>query len=391
MKAKTFRVFSTLAAILTGVIIVLILSFAGDKSRGPLENFFTGAGNAVQKAENTVIIKQRQHKRADDLTWFGPNISDPMKLKKPSSIMLGAYDNQISESFKSVIELEDSLHTRFPLIHIYTAWGTSAEQQFPQQQVDAIVALGSVPVITWEPWLSAFDSEKYPGLRKAEDRDKGGLADIARGLYDSYIKEWATAAKESGTPIFLRVGHEMNDPYRYPWGPQNNSAKDFIAAWRHIHDLFVKAGATNVIWVWSPHPAYGFFDAFYPGSDYVDYVGIGTLNYGTVANWSKWWSFQEIFGNHYKEMTGFKKPIMITEFGCLAVGGSRSKWFSDALASMPHDYPLVKSVMFFHFSEDKTTTQQPINWYIKNDTATTRAIIEQIKQWPDSVRLGPIK
>jgi len=391
MKAKTFRVFSTLAAVLAGVIIVLALSFAGNKSRGPLENFFTGAGNAVQKVENDVIIKQRQHKRADDLTWFSPYIADPAKLKKPSSIMLGAYDNQISESFKSVIELEDSLHTRFPLIHIYTAWGTNAEQQFPQQQVDAIVALGSVPVITWEPWLSAFDSEKYPGLRKAEDRDKGGLADIAKGLYDPYIKEWATAAKESGTPIFLRVGHEMNDPYRYPWGPQNNSAKDFIAAWRHIHNVFVKAGATNVIWVWSPHPAYGFFDAFYPGSEYVDYVGIGTLNYGTVANWSKWWSFQEIFGNHYKEMTGFKKPIMITEFGCLAVGGSRSKWFSDALASLPQNYPLVKSVMFFHFSEDKTTTQQPINWYIKNDTATTKAIVQQIKQWPDSVRLGPIK
>ena len=391
MKAKTFRVVSTLAAVLTGVIIVLALSFAGNKSRGPLENFFTGAGNAVQQVENNVIIKQRQHKRADDLTWFSPFIANPALIKKPSSILLGAYDNQISESLKSVIELEDSLHTRFPLIHIYTAWGTKAEEQFPQQQVDAIIALGSVPVITWEPWLSDFDAEKYPALRKANERDKGGLADVAKGLYDPYIKEWATAAKESGTPIFLRVGHEMNDPYRYPWGPQNNSAKDFIAAWRHIHKVFVQAGATNVIWVWSPHPAYGFFDAFYPGSEYVDYVGIGTLNYGTVASWSKWWSFQEIFGNHYKEMTGFKKPIMITEFGCLDVGGSRSKWFGDALASIPANYPMVKSVVFFHFSEDKTTTQQPIDWYIKNDTATTKTIIQQLKQWPDSVRLGPIK
>lgn len=388
MKAKSFRIFSTLAAVLTGVIIVMALSFAGNKSRGPLENFFTGAGNAVQEVENTVIIKQRQHKRADDLTWFNSYISNPSKLKRPNTILLGAYDNQISESFKSVVELEDSLRTKFPLISIYTAWGTKEEEKFPQQQVDAIIALGSVPVITWEPWLTDFDAEKYPSLRKVEDRDKGGLADVAKGLYDPYIKEWATAAKESGTPIFLRVGHEMNDPYRYPWGPQNNSAKDFIAAWRHIHNVFKQAGATNVIWVWSPHPAYGFFDAFYPGSDYVDYVGIGTLNYGTVANWSKWWSFQEIFGNHYKEMTGFKKPIMITEFGCLAVGGNRSQWFSDALASLPRDYPLVKSVVFFHFSDDKTTTQQSINWYIKKDGITTKAIRKQINLWPDSVQSG---
>ena len=386
MKAKTFRIFSTLAAVLTGVIIVLVLSFAGNKSRGPLENFFTGAGNAVQQVENNVIIKQRQHKRADDLTWFSGYISDPAKLKNPSTILLGAYDNQISESFKAVTELEDSMHTKFPLIHIYTAWGTKAEEQFPQQQVDAVIALGSVPVITWEPWLSDFDAEKYPALRKMEERDKGGLADIAKGLYDPYIKQWATAAKESGTPIYLRVGHEMNDPYRYPWGPQNNSAKDFISAWRHIHNVFKAVGATNVIWVWSPHPAYGFFDAFYPGSAYVDYVGIGTLNYGTVASWSKWWSFQEIFGNHYKEMTGFKKPIMITEFGCLAVGGSRRQWFGDALASLPKDYPLVKSVIFFHFSEDKTTTQQAINWYIKNDAPTIKSIRQQISLWPDSLK-----
>ena len=391
MKAKTFRVFSTLAAVLTGVIIVLALSFAGNKSRGPLENFFTGAGNAVQEVENNVIIKQRQHKRADDLTWLSSYSSNPELLKNPRTILLGAYDNQISESFKSVTELEDSMHTKFPLIHIYTAWGTKAEEQFPQQQVDAIIALGSIPVITWEPWLTDFDAEKYPGLRKAEDRDKGGLADIAKGLYDPYIKQWATAAKESGSPIFLRVGHEMNDPYRYPWGPQNNSAKDFIAAWRHIHNVFKQAGATNVIWVWSPHPAYGFFDAFYPGSAYVDYIGIGTLNYGTVASWSKWWTFQEIFGNHYKEMTGFKKPVMITEFGCLAVGGSRSQWFNDALASLPKDYPLVKSVVFFHFSEDKTTTQQPINWYIKKDSATMKAIRQQITAWPDSLKVGALK
>ena len=180
MKAKTFRVFSTLAAVLTGVIIVLALSFAGNKSRGPLENFFTGAGNAVQEVENNVIIKQRQHKRADDLTWLTSYSSNPELLKNPHTILLGAYDNQISESFKSVTELEDSMHTKFPLIHIYTAWGTKAEEQFPQQQVDAIIALGSIPVITWEPWLTDFDVEKYPGLRKAEERDKGGLADIAK-------------------------------------------------------------------------------------------------------------------------------------------------------------------------------------------------------------------
>jgi hypothetical protein len=107
--------------------------------------------------------------------------------------------------------------------------------------------MGSIPVITWEPWLTDFDAESYPHLRKVENRDKGGMADVAKGEYDTYIQNWADDARSTGRPIFIRLGHEMNDPYRYPWGPHNNSAKNFIAAWRHVHNLFVGAGATNVM------------------------------------------------------------------------------------------------------------------------------------------------
>jgi len=180
----------------------------------------------------------------------------------------------------------------------------------------------------------------------------------------------------------------MNDPYRYPWGPQNNSAKEFKAAWRHIRNVFNSVGAKNVIWIWSPHPAYGYFDAYYPGDQYVDYVGISVLNYGTVAVWSQWWSFEEIFGKHYKELAKFNKPLMFTEFGCLNVGGSRPKWYGQALASIPVNYPKVKALLFFHYSNDKTTTQQPLNWYIKNDTGVIRSIIRVLKEWPDSLKPG---
>ena len=194
----------------------------------------------------------------------------------------------------NIVNLEDSLRTTFPLIHIYTAWGSKPEEQFPKTQVKAILELGSLPVITWEPWLTDFDSNKYPELRKIEERDKGGLADVAKGVYDFYIKQWADDAKEINQPVFLRMGHEMNDIlYRYPCGPQNNTPKDFVAAWKHVHKIFEQEGANNVLWIWSPDPAYDYFDAYYPGKEYVDYVGAGILNFGTIAVWSKWWSFRK--------------------------------------------------------------------------------------------------
>ncbi len=381
MHRKRFRIATTLVAITIAVGIVLLLSYFGKKSKGPLENLVTGAGDAVQKVEQNIIISSRKDKRSDKLAWFSGYRNDSAILRYPPRILLGAFDNKNTESFESTINLEDTLRTTFPLIHIYTAWGSKEEQQFPQLQVKAILEMGSLPVITWEPWLTDFDAEKFPGLRVSEKRDVGGLRDVAKGKYDAYIHSWAKAAAEINQPIYLRVGHEMNDPYRYPWGPQNNSAKDYIAAWRHIHIVFQQEHANKIIWVWSPHPAYGFFDAFYPGDAFVDMIGIGVLNYGTVANWSKWWSFGEIFGKHYSELAVFKKPMMISEFGCLNVGGKRSEWFEEALHQLPQKYPLVKSILFFHFSDDKTTTQQEINWYFINDTSTVKSITIEIKQW----------
>ena len=384
MNKKSHRIIYTTAAIALGIIIVMILSLLGNKSRGPLEEIAEVAGTTLNNIERYFIVNQKKDKREDKLKWFK---SDLLNLKKTDIILLGAYDNQTTDSYESIINLEESLHTTFPLIHIYKAWGSKDNEQFPNLDVQAILELGSIPVITWEPWLTDFDANKYPNLRSIETRDKSGLADIAKGIYDFYIRSWALSAAKINKPIFIRFAHEMNDPYRYPWGPHNNSAKDFISAWRHVYKIFKEEGADNIIWIWSPHPAYGFYNDFYPGNDYVDYVGSSALNYGTVANWSKWWSFKDIFEKHYKELALFNKPIMLCEFGSLAVGGSRSKWFSEALTNLPQEYPAMKSILFFHYSDDKTTTQQYLDWYFKNDSSSVKAIINQIKLWPDSVKL----
>jgi hypothetical protein len=381
MKTKLFRITSTLAALLLALGIVFGLSYAGDKSKGPIDNFFNYTGEVVTKVEKDIIVEKREVKRSDKLKWFEAYKNNIALLKKPSKMLLGAYDNDTKESFESIINLEDSLHTTLPLIQIYTAWGGKEEESFPVKQVKAILELGSLPVITWEPWLTAFDEENYPNLPSMDKRDKHGMADVAQGKYDFYLKKWADDAKKIEKPIFLRMGHEMNDPYRYPWGPQNNSAAEFVAGWKHVHDIFKQEGTNNIVWVWSPHPAYGFFKEFYPGDAYVDYVGAGVLNYGTVASWSKWWSFDEIFGKYYPQLSAFNKPIMISEFGSLAVGGKRGEWFANAMDSLPQKYPAIKSILFFHFSEDKTTTQQVLNWYIKDDTAVTKVIARKIKGW----------
>ena len=358
--------------------MIFVLAMTGSRIRGPIADLMVYSSQVAEKAEQTIVAGGRKQTRADKLTWFVPIAADKAKLLSPGRMLLGAYDNEDKEGFGPLTALEDTLRTTFPIVHIYSAWGDKIEEGFPALRVKQIRAMGSVPLITWEPWLTDFDAELHPGLKKAANRDPHGLRDIARGDYDFYLRNWAEAAAASGGPIFIRVGHEMNDPYRYPWGPQNNSAKEFVAAWRHIRSVFKNLNANNVVWVWSPHPAYGWFDAYYPGADQVDYVGLGTLNYGTVANWSQWWSFDEIFGKYYPQLAKFKKPIMLTEFGTLAVGGDRASWYRQALQALPVKYPAVSGVVFFHVSIDNTTTQQTLNWYIKNDVPVARVVRDEI-------------
>jgi len=378
---KLIRILYILVAVVLGSAVLLGLTYVSKIADSPVVAYFTKVGEMTRDLEHKTIVEHRSNDRLKRLKWFEAYKSSIDSLRNPHVMLLGAHDNHCSESMESIVSLEDSLKSIFPLIHLYAAWGSKPEHQFPALQVKAILNMGSIPVITWEPWLTEFDQAEYPGIRPKETRSTDGLMDIANGLYDKYIVKWANDIKTIGQPIFLRWGHEMNDPYRYPWGPQNNKPQDYIDAWRHIHTVFEKEGVTNVVWIWTPHTSYKQFEAYFPGDKYVDYVGVDALNFGTVATWSAWYSFDQIFGTHYEELKSFKKPIMLAELGCLNVGGDRARWFTDALDSLPQRYPEVKSVMFFHVSDDQTTTMQTVSWYFIHDSASSHAIAKCISSW----------
>lgn len=376
------RLFFGLVAAGLSVLLILGLSYAGTSSEGPISDVLSWLGVGVARAERSAARWIRGHDRAMDLPWMQPYFDEPSALADPTVPLLGIFDEEVPRSLEGAIALERQLGTAFSLVQIYSAWGDRPDQTFPTRIAEAIVDLGSVPVVTWEPWLVDFENAAHPGLRLRDDRDEHGLGDIAAGVYDFYVDEWAEAARRFGEPILLRFAHEMNDPYRYPWGPHNNDPAEFIAAWRHVVERFREAGAHNVLWVWSPHVAYDGFEWFYPGDDVVDWVATGALNYGTSATWAQWWTFAETFGDHYQDLASWGKPIMIAELGSLAVGGDRAAWYREALDAIPRDYPAVKAVLFFHVSSDATITYQALDWSFADDPAIIETVRDALASWP---------
>lgn len=381
MKKAIQRTTVVVIALTLGIFIFVLLLFAGNKTKGPLQDLFQSVDNNVSKLEKKMAGGNLREDRSTSLKWFAPYRNSKLSLNYTENILLGAYDNNTAESYEKLIELEDSLNTKLPIIHLYSAWGSKKEEVFPLLRAQAIYDLGSIPMITWEPWLNDFDPGQFPRLETADKINKNGMKAITAGVYDAYLNTWAKSARDFQAPLYVRLGHEMNDPYRYPWGPQNNKQEEFIAAWVHVVNLFRNAGANNVIWVWSPHPAYLGYEHYYPGGDYVDWIGIGILNYGTVAPWSQWWSFDETFKKCYDILSLFKKPMMISEFGTLEVGGDRAAWYKAALDSMPVKYPAVKSIIFFNNSNDNTTTYKVLDWSITADTRVTEAVKKSVKGW----------
>lgn len=131
------------------------------------------------------------------------------------------------------------------------------------------------------------------------------LSDIAAGKYDSSIQQYAVALRNFELPVIVGFGHEMNGTWA-TWSKA--SPATFIAAWRHIHDIFVHAGTQNVTWAWDISHGARPPQQWWPGAQYVDWVGIdGYLRKGQT--------FGGQFGKVLRVVAGFApgKPILIAE------------------------------------------------------------------------------
>ena len=135
--------------------------------------------------------------------------------------------------------------------------------------------------------------------------------------------------------------HENGRPKCYDPGsdlPRNRFApQPFVAAWNHIHQIFVAEGATNVIWFWCPSKQNNPM-AYYPGSDTVDWAGFDAYNrHGQ--------SIAETFEQIYSWESGLGKPLVIGETA--SQPELQGAFFQNLAQTLRTQFPLVKGVVYF--------------------------------------------
>jgi hypothetical protein len=203
-------------------------------------------------------------------------------------------------------------------------------------------------------WTGPFNLVQAAGALSLVDMNTGSVAlsQIANGSYDTALRIWATEAKAWGHPFFLRLDWEMNGGW-FPWGTtasNQNTPADYVAAWRHIHDIFTAAGASNVTWVWCPNLEWNEsvpFAELYPGDAYVNWTCLDGYNQDSSST-----SFSNLYQQSYSDLLKLAptKPIMIGEVASKEYGaGVKADWISNMLSVLPTNFPKIKAVVWFNW------------------------------------------
>lgn len=265
-----------------------------------------------------------------------------------ASVSWGVYTPDAHVSLSGVRSLGADVGKPAGIVMWYPSWGGPyADVRHNRPGVDAVLAAGAVPMLTW--------MTRDP--TRADDNPPAALSNaaIAAGARDAYITSWARSLAAAPGPVYLRLDHEMNGRW-YPWSPGEgtSTAADFIAMWRHVHDIFVREGATNVRWVWSPNVACGGctpLARLYPGDAYVDWLALDGYNFGGTDGHT-WQSFDQVYRQSYFDILRLsKKPLMIAEMGTVErgsrAGQTKAAWISDALDEIARRYPSVRAFVWF--------------------------------------------
>jgi hypothetical protein len=199
--------------------------------------------------------------------------------------------------FQQVPTFDQQMGRSMAILHLYTSWKGDA----PVSSLQTISGqFGAIPLLDWH----CGDSN----------------TNIAAGVDDAHIYQYAKALQSYGLPVFLRWNWEMNLPNSAHLTCQGTPS-DFVAAWQRIWKIFhgqlAVAGktidASNVAFVWCPGTSNSTYPSYYPGNSYVDWIAADGYSHGT----RKPPSFSAVFGAFYNwaQAQNSHAPVMIAETG----------------------------------------------------------------------------
>lgn len=258
------------------------------------------------------------------------------QLTPSTGLLWGAHvaDGSAADAEAAVQGFEAQVGRKLDLTRFYSRWNAA----MPPAPITAAIAHGRTPVWSISPQTTSGTKLSW--------------ASVAAGTQDAQIATHADAVAALGVPVFLVFQHEPD--YASGYG----TPAEYRAAYRHYVEVFRERGVTNVAWAWvlSPGsfwatPSTAGADAFYPGDDVVDWLGLDPYNwFGCMAGGpSTWRPLAESVTPFHTWAVPHGKPLMLAEWGSVedpAQPGRKATWWTDAMTTLAA-YPEFKAALAF--------------------------------------------
>ena len=248
---------------------------------------------------------------------------------------------------------------------------------FPTEAMENVHRYGAIPFFNWASQATSSDPSGATNMPDFQ------LSDVIAGTYDSYIRKFAEAARNWGHSFFLRYDWEMNGNW-FPWGEgiNGNNPGEYVAAWRHVHDIFTSVGATNATWVWCPYAEvdrhFAELAPLYPGDEYVDWTCMDGFNWGAnPTNPHSWKSFRQIFAPTYRKLVkqiAPSKPVILAEMASTGRGHAKAKWIRDMFKELRTNFRRIRGMIWFD------QVDRGVDWPLETSPAAARAFAKGIRK-----------
>lgn len=270
---------------------------------------------------------------------------------------------QVRENNLTKVESEIGHHLAFT--RDFLLWN----DPFPTAFEDWLGQRGTEPMISVKSALSNGTQIQWSALASAQPGST---------LYQQIVS-WADRIRDYGYPVYFTFNHEPEAAASQGMG----TPADYIAAWRHIHDVFATEGASNVkfMWImtdWSfrvPPSDRRYAWDWYPGDAYVDGIAADAYNWFTCRSAGGQWAPLA------KTISGFvtfgaqhpSKPMWLTEFASVedpADGTRKADWITTAQSLLQQPaYSQIAGVAYFNINANKKCV-----WPIETSAAATAAM-----------------
>lgn len=247
------------------------------------------------------------------------------KAAPPGDLPYGAYDPG-----------GDYIDDPVPVIeHIFLPWEDVYLPSLAQADAYALARKRAL-LVTLEPWTWS---------RSERNTAQYLMSGIVEGRYDENMRGICHEFSLLKSPVTLRWAHEMEDTSgQFIWAGWN--PQTYINAYRRMITICREA-APNIQVMWSPAGNEG-LEAYYPGDEYVDIVGISVFGYEPydLATVGRAQSYLDVLAPKYARAAKFGKPVVVAELGFSGSQAYVDAW-DKSIRVTRAEYPNLVGVVYF--------------------------------------------